>query len=70
VWLFEEKCDTELLAFEQMQEELLTEDEGEEDSEPEEDIALEKQLAWASHRIKELENLIENAVRVLLIVHA
>ncbi len=55
----------------QLQEELLTEEyeDRDEDSEPEEDIALEKQLAWAEHRIKELEALIAAAVSTPLHHH-
>lgn len=40
------------------------EEEEEEQGEREENIVLEKQLAWAEHRIKELEALIASAVRL------
>ena len=34
----------------------------EEESEEEDTVALEKQLAWSEHRMRELETLVESAV--------
>ncbi len=42
------------------------EEESDEETEREENIVLEKQLAWAEHRIKDLESLIATAVRAML----
>lgn len=52
------------LVRQQLQEAEGNDDDDEDESEPEEDIALEKQLAWAEHRIKELEALIDAAVSI------
>ena len=43
---------------------MVDEKEQQQESEVEDDIAMQKQLAWAEHRIKELEELIASVVRI------